>query len=150
MFGSRPYVVGNRRRMWRVTLAPFRKSKFRAPSSAYGTEIEHHVIRWVRRKYPGTNFVLPTSDRAPFDFRFQPANPGPLLYAEVKSHRQSRGGIAETWWSTEEYTHAKQHGRIIFICVPAESIGGRVRDIKWHLYMLAHTDLPEWDQMYTI
>lgn len=150
---SRPEPFDQRRRVWLINLAGRHKDEFIAPSNAYGTEIERHAISFVRRLYPGCGIILPTSPLAPYDFRFQPVNPGPMLYAEVKSHRERRGYYARTWWSIEEYTHAKKHGRLIIVCVPGNvsrrilSNRGRVRDITWYAYRFTHTDLPKWESM---
>lgn len=151
---SRSLPVNERRRMWIVDLSGRHKDEFIAPSNAYGTEIEAHAIDFLRRVYPGCRIILPTSPLAPYDFRFQPVNPGPALYAEVKSHRERRGHYARTWWSIEEYKHAKKYGRLIIICVPGPVARGTlynrstVRDITWHVYRLTHSDLPRWRSMY--
>jgi len=145
--------VNQRRRLWVINLAGLDKDSFMAPSHAYGTALEPYAIQLVRDYYPGCLIILPTSDRAPYDFRFQPVNPGPALYAEVKSHRERRGNRAETWWSVEEHTHAKKYGRLIIVCVPAGQSrrtlygGPRGRNIRWYAYRFLHTDLPAWDDL---
>lgn len=145
--------VNQRRRVWVIDLAGRPKDTFMAPAHSYGTALEPHVIDLLRQIDPTGRIAIPSSDRAPYDFRLHPADGNGVLYVEVKSHRERRGNRAETWWSVEEHTHAKQHGRLIVVCVPAGQSrrtlygGNRVRNIRWYAYRFTHRDLPAWEDL---